>query len=162
MHHLKASSQVLSIGRGIIGSAAEENSRKHVNWTQYSCYLLPASKGIACGYIHKPAAVDVDTKSESTKMNGNAAISQSSNKDVILYALKVSPETLESRIPDDVPCWVSDAYSLFQQCLPTKLKDSDSTTNENGSGSGNNNNLEGIPLSEEQSVKMNLIVELVQ
>ena len=95
-------------------------------------------------------------------MNGNAAISQSSNKDVILYALKVSPETLESRIPDDVPCWVSDAYSLFQQCLPTKLKDSDNTTNENGSGSGNNNNLEGIPLSEEQSVKMNLIVELVR
>ena len=71
MHHLKVSSQVFSIGRGIIGSAAEENSRKHVNWTQHSCYLLPASKGIACGYIHKPAAVDVDTKSESTKMNGD-------------------------------------------------------------------------------------------
>ena len=49
-------SDVFSIGRGIIGSASEENGRKRVNWTEGSSYLLPASKGIACGWIHKPTA----------------------------------------------------------------------------------------------------------
>ena len=62
-------SDVFSIGRGIIGSASEENGRKRVNWTEGSSYLLPASKGIACGWIHKPTA---STDNHNTADTDNA------------------------------------------------------------------------------------------
>ena len=123
-------SRISSIGRGIIGSATEENSRRLVNWSEGSSYLLPASKGIACGWVHKPddtteadAATDNETaavterekddeddaKAEIPADSATITTSQSSTdvKDLIIYALKVSPETLESMnnksIPDDLP-----------------------------------------------------------
>ena len=173
-------SDVFSIGRGIIGSASEENGRKRVNWTEGSSYLLPASKGIACGWIHKPTAstdnhntadtdnansqkkddkttakesdgdakteiglatdnsnLATDTDNSDGQKNGSnaaaankttedsAATTTENNlassttimeevKDVIIYVLKVSPETLDNmnkNTSDDgnhLPCWVKE------------------------------------------------------
>ena len=87
-----------SIGRGIIGSAAEENSRRLVNWSDGSSYLLPASKGIACGWIHKDNETAIDTANEkSVNDTNNAEIPTDSTttsntqtaidvKDLIVYA----------------------------------------------------------------------------
>jgi len=162
-----------------------------VNWSEGSSYLLPASKGIACGWIHKPTTYDTtdndannnrtvaataneknedDAKAEklptdsSTTTNTQTA---SDIKDMIVYVLKVSPETLErmnnKSIPDDLPCWVQKSYELFQQCLSTEkikadqqgdTKQNDSTTDEE------KNELEGIKLSNDESLSMNLIIEL--
>eukprot|EP00986_Skeletonema_menzelii_P001549 scaffold408_cov107-Skeletonema_menzelii.AAC.5 len=52
---LPENATIQSIGKSIIGSAAEENSRKHVNWKEESSYFLPYSSGIACGWI-KPCS----------------------------------------------------------------------------------------------------------
>jgi len=180
---------VSSIGRGIIGSAAEENSRRLVNWSEGSSYLLPASKGIACGWIHKSVPTDNDTadnnatsdaaneKNDSTSKAEIPTPTESSTtntstasdvKDMIVYALKVSPETLESMnsksIPDDLPCWVQKSYELFQRCLSTeKIKanqQDDTKQNTTHDGVVEKNELEGIKLSNDESLSMNLIIEL--
>lgn len=236
-------SDVLSIGRGIIGSASEENGRKRVNWTEGSSYLLPASKGIACGWIHKPTAstdngstagtdyiktdtqtngsintdakeethgdvkteiglatdnnnLTTDTDNSDGQKNGSntaatnntkedsAATTTENNlassttimeevKDVIIYVLKVSPETLDNmnkNTSDDgnhLPCWVKESYKLLLQCLNNETQANERQHNidmKNGitDDGREKNDLEGIPLSDDECVTMNLIVELVQ
>ena len=232
-------SDVLSIGRGIIGSASEENGRKRVNWTEGSSYLLPASKGIACGWIHKPTAstdngstadtdnaktdsqkkddtekeadghakteiglatdnnnLGTDTDNKDGQKNGsNTAVANNTKedsaatttennlaasttimeevKDVIIYVLKVSPETLDnmsmntSDTDNPLPCWVKESYKLLLQCLNNKTQANEQqhvTDMENGitDDDGEKNDLEGIPLSDDECVTMNLIVELAQ
>lgn len=153
-------SNVLSIGQGIIGSAAEENTRKRVNWEEGASYFLPQSKGIACGWINKKIAVD---ESKNVTAVGDSTSRQASSdtdtKDVVIYALKISPDALQSMeeedMPEDTPCWVKKSYELFRQCLAKNGVQED--TSDAGSTA-----IEGIPLSDEESLAMNLIVELAQ
>ena len=152
--------------------------------------MLPASKGIACGWIHKPANTDAannDTTAATANETNqdddtskaeiptdsatetNTSITTTDVKDLIVYALKVSPETLESMnnksTPDDLPCWVQKSYELFQQCLSTeKIKaeqPNDTKQNDKTTESDETNDLEGIKLSNDESLSMNLIIELV-
>jgi len=158
-----------------------------VNWSEGSSYLLPASKGIACGWIHKSDNTDTDNNDAASTANekneddtaqaekqptDSSAITTSQTtsdvKDMIVYVLKVSPETLDSMNkskPDDLPCWVQKSYELFQQCLstekikaeqPNDIKQNDSTTDDGVE----KNELEGIKLSNDESLSMNLIIEL--
>jgi len=147
---------VVSIGQGIIGSAAEENTRKRVNWEEGASYLLPCSKGIACGWIHKKLDTD-DSKREKNNTAEGVGRPTSDVRDVMIYALKVSPDTLLSmkgNISEDTQCWVKKAYELFGQCLAKTGTDG---TSDDGSGA-----IEGILLSDEESLMMSLILELVQ
>ena len=162
-----------------------------MNWTEGSSYLLPASKGIACGWIHKPVNIETaatnnnatsgtanEKNDDSTKAEKIQAESTTTNKqtasydvkDLIVYALKVSPETLDSMnnksIPDDLPCWVQKSYELFQQCLSAKNikaeqpNDTKQNDNKTDDGVDERNELEGIKLSNDESLSMNLIIEL--
>ena len=161
-----------------------------MNWTEGSSYLLPASKGIACGWIHKSAANtkdiptttdnnaasaaneknDDDTKAEKQPTDSSTTQSTTATdvKDLIVYALKVSSETLEimnnKSTSDDLPCWVQKSYELFQQCLSTeKIKaeqQDDTKQNDSTTESDRRNELEGIKLSNDESLSMNLIIEL--
>lgn len=142
---------MLSVGQGIIGSAAEENGRKRVDWEEGSAYILPCAKGLACGWIHKIDKDDSNNKQEST-VGGDCT----RNSDVVIYALKVSPETLtdEGTSKETWPCWVQKSYELFRKCLEKKEPES------SGDSSDDENNLRGIPLSKEDSLSMELIVEL--
>ena len=234
-HHVsyiftQTKSDVLSIGRGIIGSAAEENGRKRVNWKEGASYLLPASKGIACGWIHKPTAstdndnttdtayiktdtqmngnnntaakeetdgdakteiglatdnninLTTDTDNSDGQKNGSNTTTTESNlvssttarteevNDVIIYVLKVSPETLDNMNSDNdnpLPCWVKESYKLLRQCLNNKTQTNELQHNsdmKNGItvDDGEKNDLEGVPLSDDECVTMNLIVELAR
>lgn len=48
----EASSCLLSIGKGIIGSSDESKSRNEVNWNQGNAYMVPSNGGKALGWIH--------------------------------------------------------------------------------------------------------------
>ena len=151
--------------------------------------MLPASKGIACGWIHKPATAETaktinettgaaseknqdDDTSKAKKTTDSTTTTQSTTstdvKDMIVYALKVSPETLESisnKSTEELPCWVQKSYELFQQCLSTeKIKaeqPNDNKPKDNTTDDGvEKNELEGIKLSNDESLSMNLIIEL--
>jgi len=153
--------------------------------------LLPASKGIACGWIHKSATATEDTTTDNettaaadSKKNDDSTAktekqltdstattntqTASDVKDLIAYALKVSPETLESMnsnsTQEELPCWVQKSYELFQQCLSTKIKveqPNDNKPKDNTTDDGvEKNELEGIKLSNDESLSMNLIIEL--
>ena len=153
--------------------------------------MLPASKGIACGWIHKPASTysdannvtptdTDDTANEKNDGNTKAEIptdSATTNKqtavdvkDMIVYALKVSSETLVSMndkpTPENLPCWVQKSYELFQQCLSAKNikaeqpNDTKQNDNKTDDGVDERNELEGIKLSNDESLSMNLIIEL--
>jgi len=148
--------------------------------------LLPASKGIACGWIHKPDNTEATADNNATSDTANeqnddstakaeipADSSTTTNniqstsdvKDMIVYALKVSPETLEmsnKSTSDDLPCWVQKSYELFQQCLSTekiKAEQPNDDTKQN-TDAVEKNELEGIKLSNDESLSMNLIIEL--
>jgi len=157
-----------------------------VNWSEGSSYLLPASKGIACGWNHTPATTDNDAtdnndaastaneknaddiKAEKLTTDSATTNTQTASdvKDMIVYALKVSPETLESMsnksTSDDLPCWVQKSYELFQQCLSTekiKAEQPNDDTKQN-TDAVEKNELEGVKLSNDESLSMNLIIEL--
>ena len=162
MMHLIKASQIYSIGQGIIGSAAEENSRKRVTWEEGSSHLLPCSKNIACGWVHKLLADD-DEANIKCDSEGDSSISRplTDASDVVIYALKVTPETLDSmenNIPKDTSCWVNKSYELFHKCL-AKLQP------QNGGAQKDGGNIiigGGVPLSADESLTMNLIIELAQ
>ena len=128
---------IQSIGKGIIGSAAEENSRENVNWKKGLSYFLPCSSGIACGWIN--------TTKIAEEKSSNA---KKSDKDdsVVLYTLKVTPGDLESMQKEDEPQqlspWVAKAIELFDSI---------------GSVEGTDENM----LSSEQTAKVSEIVDLV-
>lgn len=123
---LRKKSHVLSIGEGIIGSATEEQSRKRVFWEEGESYFFPCQKGIACGWVHK-LAEDDNADAESEDLDDlDALIFGSSSRppvdvdNVVIYSLKVSPETLEKlkdNMPEDTSCWVRECYKLFSNCL---------------------------------------------
>lgn len=171
-------SHVLSIGQGIIGSAAEEHKRKRVHWESGSSYLLPCSKGIACGWIHKPATAAADDtengKSEnitSTTTTTSSTTNNAYTEDVVIYSLKASPETLlgmkDKNLDKDVSCWVKLSYELFQQRL---AKSSQLQTHDDDGGGQKKENSEDveneatddISLTEEESMTMSLIIELAK
>lgn len=160
---LNKPSHVLSIGQGIIGSAAEENRRKRVNWEEGSAYLLPCSKGIACGWIHKIADDPESGKSDTSDEGDSTSIPPTdATDDVVIYVLKVSPETLQNMEdvdPEQTECWVMKAYELFRQCLAKSQPPNDNTQKDKSDDNGNIA-MGGIPLSDEESLMMNLIIEL--
>ena len=158
-----------------------------MSWLEGSSYLLPASKGIACGWIHKSATATEDTTTDETaavtereqknedddkveKIPTDSSTTNTSTatdvKDMIVYALKVSPETLESMsnksTQEELPCWVQKSFELFKQCLSTeKIKaEQPNDTKQNGTTDDEKNELEGIKLSNDESLSMNLIIEL--
>ena len=102
MNKLLQNATIQSIGKGIIGSAAEENSRKNVDWKEGSSYFLPLSSGIACGWINRTKLAE-EKKSSTDDDNDDEVKNSSSGDDdnVILYTMKVSPSDLKDIQKED-------------------------------------------------------------
>ena len=82
-----------------------------------------------------------------------------------MYSLKVSPETLEKmKVDETTNGWVKESYELFQQCLakktdhPQEVKGGEDINARSSPDIGS----AAIQLTEEQSLKLNLIIELAQ
>lgn len=157
---------MFSIGKGIIGSAAEEGSRTIVHWKEGCAYLLPHCQGIACGWIPK-FAVENEKNDDATA--GDSADNKtpfSDISDVVIYSLKVSPDTLStesSDVPADASSWVRKAHELFHRCLANsmpmqKVNDGNGTTTIDSSHDDDVRG--GIELSNNESLLMSEIIEL--
>jgi hypothetical protein len=134
---------IQSIGKGIIGSAAEENSRKHANWKEGSSYFLPFCSGIACGWINREKKSNTDDDNDNDVKNSSLG----DDDNVILYTMKVSPSDLKDMQKEDgtqqLSPWVMKAIELF------------------GSIGDNIESSDEFMLSSEQSAKVCEIIELV-
>ncbi|KAL3768400.1 hypothetical protein ACHAW5_000767 [Stephanodiscus triporus] len=133
VERLDEASSVLSVGEGIIGSAAEERSRRRLDWREGSSYLLARSDGMACGWIHKRGGggggdnvrgerrndygeADEGGGSATPNDDDDGGPTTTDVDDVVLYSLKVSAETLrgmEDAVPEGASTWVRRSRELF-------------------------------------------------
>ena len=74
---------VRSVGKGILGSSDEVKNRKIVDWKEGSVFLYPSNGGKSIGWINE---LD-DSEKKSLDINSTA-------KDVALYVVKVTPESI--------------------------------------------------------------------
>ncbi len=159
---IQKSSVVFSIGKGIIGSAAEENSRKKVDWDEGGAYFFPCLHGIACGWIHK----------EDGSENNDSDVARNSadgEMEVVIYVLKVSSDVLLNdgeEMPPNKPQWVKKMQLLFSN----NIGSISSEGNEDGNTSEfkiiegcseTQNPMEGIRLTDEDSERIREIIRLV-
>ncbi|KAK1746160.1 hypothetical protein QTG54_002767 [Skeletonema marinoi] len=133
---------IQSIGKGIIGSAAEESGRTIVNWKQCSSYFLPCLSGVACGWVNTTQI----TEEKSSSGDSDDANNPSGGDSVVLYTMKVSPRDLERNQKEDetqqLSPWVAKAVELFDSMSSVETSDE-------------------IMLSSEESAKVSEIFDLV-
>lgn len=161
-------SAVSSIGRGIIGSASEENDRQLTNWNEGKAYFLPVQKGVACGWIHKSLdAIKVNDSDANSEKVGEGVdrsngAGQSDAKDegveimsgeATLYILKATDSDLA--VDENAPSWAKRTSQLFTRLTTQALEKSDDTKETENAAGGT----QGIPLSEEDCAEIAQIVE---
>ena len=118
-----------SIGTGIIGSSAEEQSRHVLDWAQGSVYFVPSNGGKAVGWVHTrklPLAPSPEADSSEVALMPNVAspIEQPIGP-AILYTIKIPVQSLpEESIHletndnmEEPSSWVNIALSLCQKGL---------------------------------------------
>lgn len=146
---LPRSAAVYSVGRGIIGSSAEEKDRKRVDWKLGESYFLPRKAGIACGWVHEKQRVDENdngddggaekksiydgivgsSSGEAVSIEGDEVRADGGDDvDVVIYVLKVSPDAMTMENVDNLSPWAKSTLDLFRRCLadresPKKLID---------------------------------------
>ncbi len=115
---------------------------------------MPHLEGIACGWIQKLAIEsERDDNSSSPKCSTNNRV-VSDVCDVVIYSLKVSPDTLSTwavgcDFPAGASSWVRNSHELFHRCLVNKV-----------TRSNNEYSLGGTELSDDEASLMSVIIEL--
>lgn len=97
---------VKMIGKGIVGSRDEENSRKVEDWTSEYGYFYKSNGGKAIGWVN-----------EKTKSDEGRNVSDTS-ADVVLYVIKATKETVESANTEesmDESTWGGKVLHIFQK-----------------------------------------------
>lgn len=102
-------SSLMSIGKGIIGSSDEENSRTKVDWKEGMAYLVPPNGGKALGWVHSK------DDEEAQDPIGHA----------IMYTIKIPVKILESNPggSDSAHDWVRNVIITCRQALPGNAMD---------------------------------------
>jgi hypothetical protein len=125
MQRMVGGNKLQSIGTGIIGSSAEEKSRKDLDWSEGSMYLVPSNGGKAMGWIHT-----TNKKSSSSSENENDDEDKPSGH-AIMQIVKVPADKLLStdgddseNSEDDEKNWVS---VFLRLCLTGFIEIADST-----------------------------------
>jgi hypothetical protein len=105
---LPQASRIKSIGKGIVGSSAEEKSRMELPWKQGSAYFVPENGGKAIGWACSTSNGD----SESTKPAGH----------VELYVVKLNEEQDDaySEASDQTDSWHTKVRSMFSDAKDSK------------------------------------------
>jgi hypothetical protein len=114
VQRLAAAAAIQHIGTGIIGSQAEAQGRKRLDWKQGHVYLVPSRQGKAVGWmIHE----DIDTKDHDDEEERTASELPSGGP-AVLYVLKVPPEALEDA-PENIPhtTWYNTIRAVCQRAL---------------------------------------------
>jgi hypothetical protein len=111
---LSSKSRIVSIGKGVVGSADETTSRtKLLDWSQSSAWLVPQNGGKALGWVHMK-----DDNATNEEPIGHAMI----------YSIKIPVDVLETTKEEngDSPGWMRDVASICKKSLP-KPNDDDNT-----------------------------------
>ena len=146
-------SRIYSIGKGVIGSKDEEESRRRVNWIEGASFLLPYSKGVATGWIHG-AAEDVDDNEadqSDEKPNTNFTGKDGIVEPVVFYAIKATPDAIKSLsdyMPSGAPAWVVAAHELLDCADETDT----SSVHE----------VEGLMKSADETLKVSQVIDLAE
>eukprot|EP00970_Alexandrium_tamarense_P001486 scaffold154_cov185-Alexandrium_tamarense.AAC.14 len=174
---LPKSSTVLSIGRGIIGSAAEEKDRRSMDgWREGSSYFMPLSKGVACGWIQTRRRDDKNDVKDATavdeddvKVGQSRDTPEEGTTDVTIYVLKVSPDTTfddDNTATKDMSPWAKTCYELFSKCIvnhaPSPVDSDDEKKGDDdkeGKKVFSEQTTGGIQLSEEESKQINDVIQ---
>lgn len=131
-------SSLMSIGKGIVGSANETKSRRRVEWGQQdSAHFLRQNGGKALGWVH--------VKDDNTKEPICHAI---------MYSIKI-PLNLVERTEEDnreTSDWVRDVVSI---CMNSLSEKNDSTESKDGSTMQGSS----VKLSEEDTAKLKKIID---
>lgn len=122
MQRMVGGSKLQSIGTGIIGSSAEEKSRRDLDWSEGSMYLVPSNGGKAMGWIHtKDKESSSSSENDEDKPSGHT----------IMQIVKVPADKLLStdgddseNEEDDEQKWVS---VFLRFCLTGFIEIADST-----------------------------------
>jgi hypothetical protein len=122
MQRMVGGNKLQSIGTGIIGSSAEEKSRRDLDWSEGSMYLVPSNGGKAMGWIHTTNKNSSSSENDDEDKPGGHAIMQ---------IVKVPADKLLStdgddseNTEDDEENWVS---VFLRLCLTGFLEIADST-----------------------------------
>mmetsp|Transcript_21549 Transcript_21549/g.44959 ORF Transcript_21549/g.44959 Transcript_21549/m.44959 type:complete len:295 (-) Transcript_21549:268-1152(-) len=84
--------EVKSIGKGIIGSGSEEQSRPSTNWRQDGIYLVPSNKGKAVGWANS------DSSSQNGSDSGDKDDGSDAATPITLTIAKIPPPSLEESV----------------------------------------------------------------
>lgn len=156
-----------SIGRGIIGSAAEEADRNPTNWKRGSAYFLPLQKDTGCGWICSQTKETSNEKTDETVAkleepddNAPKQIEESTcgtrtgeHIGATLYILKANANSIDEDV-SDAPSWVVLAKEQFKRSIEAFAgKAAESNLQKPG--------MEGIHLTTEESIKVRSVVEEV-
>jgi hypothetical protein len=117
---------ITSIGKGIIGSSDEEDSRQCLEeWKEGCVILVPSNGGNAIGWLHEnshcsvsPNSSDVDSPPEKNRIENDKSTSGPASP-AIMYVAKVSPDVykeIDSKRGDD-PLWVKAVLECCRQGL---------------------------------------------
>jgi hypothetical protein len=117
---------ITSIGKGIIGSSDEEDSRRCLEeWKEGCVILVPSNGGNAVGWLHEnshcsasPNSSHVDSPPEKNRI-GNDKSTRGPASPAILYVAKVTPDIykeIDSKI-EDHPLWVKALLECCRQGL---------------------------------------------
>ncbi|KAL3793408.1 hypothetical protein HJC23_001856 [Cyclotella cryptica] len=158
------SSAIFSIGKGIIGSAAEEKDRKPVQWEQGSAYYLPCIKGLACGWVHRQQRDSEGKSVEDGDQIQSVEAGDRVDTDVTLYIFKAPPEAIHDVLSEDAPAWVKCMTEQFHQLIgsnETKFDGNNASANQLENTSTDGDVPEGILLPVEDSIKISGIVEQI-
>jgi len=114
---------IFSIGKGIIGSADEENSRWGKSWLENRGYIYWSNGGKAIGWINKKQESDKRLKVSDTA------------GDVVLYVIKATIDVVSQWSGNmDGDSWISKVLNIFQKYLQkgsnSKLTEQESRTEE--------------------------------
>ena len=169
-------SSIYSIGRGIIGSAAEEADRNPTHWQRGNAYFLPVQKDTGCGWICNQKKESDNKKTDETVVNfdepstvadgsdgnppkqigesssSNYAEAGEHNIGATLCTLKANANSIEEDITN-APSWVVSAKEQFARSIESF--DGDTVK------SNLHTDLKGIHLTVEESTKIRSIVEEV-
>lgn len=103
MHLPRQGSAAMSIGKGVLGSSDETESRSKVQWTQGNAYFLHANGGKALGWVHTNTDPNCPTLGHT-----------------IIYNIKISLKdeklrTVVGEGDNDLadPKWVRDLLQIF-------------------------------------------------
>ena len=154
---------VKSVGKGIIGSSKEEQSRTVEIWNEKCAYLYPSNGGKAIGWVNDKLESDKD-------LNVNDV-----TNDVVLYVVKVTNDLLQRmekkeltfvddeseenngyKKIDQLPKWVEEILCIFEKTLTASAANSSSSSS---SSSGEINTAKRFDLSKHDSTRIRIIID---